>query len=145
MKSNAVRSVLISIGGILFGFLIGAVTIALQGKPVGASFEALFQGSFGSVFAVGNTLNKACALLLVAAGYIFASKGGLTQIGAEGQLHVGGLAGTAAAIALKDVPRPFPLIGALIIGFVGRLAPSQTRRQHRDLHVAAQLHRAAAC
>ena len=119
MKSNSLRSVLISIGGILFGFVIGGIVIAIQGKPVGASLEALAKGSFGSAFAIGNTLNKACALLLVAIGYIFASKGGLTQIGAEGQLHVGGVAGTAAAIALKDVPRPFPLIGALIVGFVG--------------------------
>ena len=69
---NAIRSAGISVGGILFGFAVGAVVIAAQGKPVGASLAALLEGSFGSVFAIGNTLNKAAALLLIAAGYIYA-------------------------------------------------------------------------
>jgi general nucleoside transport system permease protein len=118
-NSNVLRSALISIGGVAFGFFIGAVMIAIQGKPVGKSMQALFSGAFGSAFAIGNTLNKAAALLLVACGYIFAAKGGLTQIGSEGQLHIGGLCGTAAAVALRDAPKPVPLIVALIAGFVG--------------------------
>lgn len=119
VSSRGIRSALISIGGIAFGFVIGGIVIALQGKPIGASMSALFDGSFGSLFAVGNTLNKAAALLLIACGYIYAARGGLVSIGSEGQLHIGGLIGAAGAIAMKDLPRPFPLLGALIVGFVG--------------------------
>ena len=117
--ASSVRSSLISLGGIAFGFCVGGVVIALQGKPVGASFSALFDGSFGSMFALGNTLNKAAALLLIACGYIYAAKGGMVSIGAEGQLHVGGLIGAAGALATRDLPRPLPLLCALIMGFVG--------------------------
>jgi ABC-type uncharacterized transport system permease subunit len=113
------RSVGVSVGGIAFGFVVGGIVVALQGKPVGASLSALLEGSFGSLFAFGNTLNKAAALLLVAAGYIFAAKAGLVSIGSEGQLHVGGTIGVAGALATADLPKPFPLICALIIGFVG--------------------------
>ena len=120
--ASALRSSLISVGGIAFGFFVGGVVIALQGKPVGASFSALFDGSFGSMFALGNTLNKAAALLLIACGYIYAAKGGMVSIGAEGQLHVGGLIGAAGALATRDLPRPLPLLCALIMGFVGGAA-----------------------
>jgi general nucleoside transport system permease protein len=116
---EALRSIGISLGGIGFGFLIGALMIVVQGKPVGQSMQALLSGAFGSAFAIGNTLNKAAALLLVACGYIFAAKGGLTQIGSEGQLHIGGLCGTAAAVSLRNVPKPLPLLFALIAGFIG--------------------------
>jgi general nucleoside transport system permease protein len=116
---HALRSGAISIGGIAFGFVVGAVVVAVQGKPVGASLAALAEGSFGSLFAVGNTLNKAAALLLVACGYIYAAKGGLVSIGSEGQLHVGGMIGVAGALATRHLPRPLPLICALLIGFVG--------------------------
>jgi general nucleoside transport system permease protein len=119
LKRSGLRSTLISLGGIAFGFLVGGVVIALTGKPVVASLSALFDGSFGSLFALGNTLNKAAALLFIACGYIYAARGGFVSIGSEGQLHVGGLIGAAGAIAMKDLPRPFPLVGALIVGFVG--------------------------
>lgn len=113
------RSVAISIGGITFGFAVGAVIIAVQGKPIGDSFIALFDGSFGSLFALGNTLNKAAALLLIACGYIYAAKGGMVSIGSEGQLHIGGMIGAAGALATRDLPKPLPLICALLFGFVG--------------------------
>jgi general nucleoside transport system permease protein len=116
---HAVRGVAISVLGILFGFFVGGVVVAIQGKPVGASLSALVEGSFGSVFAIGNTFNKAAALLFVACGYIYASKGGLVSIGSEGQLHVGGMIGVAGALATKSLPQPLPLICALVIGFVG--------------------------
>jgi general nucleoside transport system permease protein len=116
---HAARSIAISIAGIMFGFVVGGLVVALQGKPVGASLSALVEGSFGSVFAVGNTLNKAAALLFVACGYIYAAKGGLVSIGSEGQLHVGGMIGVAGALATKSLPQPLPLICALSIGFVG--------------------------
>ncbi len=119
LSANAVRSAAISLGGIAFGFVIGGLVVAIQGKPVGASLSALIEGSFGSEFAVGNTLTKAAVLLLVACGYIFATKGGLVSIGAEGQLHVGGLCGAAAALATTDLPSPLPAIIGLLGGFVG--------------------------
>ncbi len=116
---HTARAAGVSIAGIAFGFVVGGVVVALQGKPIGASLSALIEGSFGSLFALGNTLNKAAALLLVATGYIFAAKAGLVSIGSEGQLHVGGMIGVAGALATADLPKPLPLICALVIGFVG--------------------------
>lgn len=111
------RTLSVSLLGIAIGFGLAALIIAIQGKPIGASIRALVEGSLGSSFAIGNTLNKAAALLLVAIGFIVAVKAGLVNIGGEGQILVGGTAAVAAAVALRDVPGPIPLFVALITGF----------------------------
>jgi general nucleoside transport system permease protein len=113
------RKLTISTSGIFFGFAVAAIIIALQGKPVGASLSALFEGSFGSSFAIGNTLNKAAPMLLVALGFILANAAGLVSIGGEGQIFIGGTCAVAAGLATSTWPQPFPLLCALIAGFAG--------------------------
>ena len=116
---DTVRKLSISLLGIIFGFAVAAVIIALQGKPIGSSMSALLEGSFGSSFAVGNTLNKAAPLLLVALGFILANAAGLVSIGGEGQIFIGGTCAVAAGLAMSELPQPIPLICALIAGFIG--------------------------
>jgi general nucleoside transport system permease protein len=116
---EVLRKFLLSVGGIAFGFVIAAILIVLQGKSIGASFSALLEGSFGSSFAIGNTLNKAAPLLLVALGFILANAAGLVSIGGEGQIFIGGTCAVAAGIAASEFGKPLPLVIALIAGFVG--------------------------
>jgi general nucleoside transport system permease protein len=116
---ETIRKLSISLGGILIGFIVAAIIIALQGKPIGSSMRALFEGSFGSSFAIGNTLNKAAPLLLVALGFMLANAAGLVSIGGEGQIFIGGTFAVAAGLAASDLPQPLPLICALIAGFIG--------------------------
>jgi general nucleoside transport system permease protein len=113
------RKLTISICGVLFGFAVAAIIILLQGKPVGASLSAVFQGSLGSSFAIGNTLNKAAPMLLVALGFILANAAGLVSIGGEGQIFIGGTCAVAAGLATSSWPQPLPLLCALISGFIG--------------------------
>ena len=114
-----VRKFGVAVLGIGFGFAVAMVLIAVQGKPIGASMSALVEGSFGSSFAIGNTLNKAAPMLLVALGFILANAAGLVSIGGEGQIFMGGSAAVAMALAAKDLPRPLPLVLALVAGFAG--------------------------
>lgn len=111
------RSLGVSLLGIVIGFALAAIIIVLKGKPLGQSLSALIDGSLTSGFAIGNTLNKAAALLFVACGFIVAIKGGLVNIGGEGQILIGGVGAVAAAIATKGLPGPLPLVIALIAGF----------------------------
>ena len=116
---EALRKFTLSLIGIAFGFVVAAILITLQGKPIGASLSALIEGSFGSSFALGNTLNKAAPLLLVALGFILANAAGLVSIGGEGQIFIGGTCAVAAALATASLPKPLPLLVALIAGFAG--------------------------
>ncbi len=118
-RKDILRRFFISGLGVVFGFIVAAIVIVVQKKPVGASLSALIEGSLGSSFAVGNTLNKAAPLLLVALGFILANAAGLVSIGGEGQIFMGGSAAVATAIAVGDLPKPLPLILAMIAGFAG--------------------------
>ena len=83
---------------------VGSLIIWLSGYDPGAAFAALFKGSFGSPKAFGDTLLKATPLILtgLAVGYGF--RAGLFNIGAEGQLFLGGLAATWVGLTLTGLP-----------------------------------------
>jgi len=60
----------------------------------------LFKGAFGSWFAWQNTLQRAAPLMLTALCVAIPARAGLTIIGGEGALVLGGLAGAGLAQAL---------------------------------------------
>ena len=83
--------------------LIGAVVLLiLKANPLTA-YGAMLQGAFGSVSGITQTMVKATPLLLVGLGVTIAFRGGVINIGGEGQLTVGALAATAVAVSLPHV------------------------------------------
>jgi simple sugar transport system permease protein len=77
---------------------VGVVLIAVTGTPVGTAIAAFWDGMTGSTFAVGASINRAVALSLVGLGFILANRAGLTNVGGEGQLAVGGMVATALCL-----------------------------------------------
>ncbi len=85
-------------------FLVGAVMLfALRANPVTA-YAALIQGAFGSLNSFADTIVKATPLLFIGAGICVAFRGGMINIGGEGQMVVGALAGTITALSLPTWP-----------------------------------------
>ncbi len=85
-------------------FVIGAIMlIALRANPLDA-YGALISGAFGDLSGITQTLAKATPLLLVGLGICIAFRGGVINIGGEGQILVGALATTVVAIGLQDWP-----------------------------------------
>lgn len=64
------------------------------------AYSALFRGAFGSARALAATLNKAVPISLCAVGIALASRAGLWNIGAEGQLYFGAFAATGVGLYL---------------------------------------------
>ena len=86
---------------VLLALMIGAVMLlALQVNPITA-YSALADGAFGSTFAIAQTLVKATPLLLVGLGICIAFRGGVINIGGEGQIIVGALATTAFTLGFS--------------------------------------------
>ncbi len=109
---------LLPLAAVPVALLVGAgMLLALKVNPLTA-YSALLQGAAGNVFGITQTLVKATPLLLVGLGITIAFRGGVINIGGEGQLIVGALAATAAALY---VPGPgwalLPM--ALIAGALG--------------------------
>ena len=72
-----------------------ALLVAWAGAPVGRTYALLFEGAFGSRFALTETLTRATPLMLTGMATAVAFRARFFNIGAEGQLYLGALAAVA--------------------------------------------------
>lgn len=100
---------------LIFGALIMLAT-AVDLPTIGRSFVALAVGSVGSLSAWSETLTSAIPLVLAGLGLGLGFRAGLFNIGAEGQLLMGGLAAVMAGFALEGLPMVIHLPLTLLIG-----------------------------
>ena len=106
------------IGAILLAFFLAACAMLVAGVSPLDGFQALFIGSLGGKQQISETLVQTTALLFPALGISLAFRAGLFNIGAEGQLMVGGLA--AGALGAHFAPAtPIAIAALLACGFVG--------------------------
>lgn len=113
---------LLPVAAVALALLVGAgMLVALKADPLKA-YSAMLQGAAGNVSGITQTLVKATPLLLVGLGVTIAFRGGVINIGGEGQLIVGALATTAVALALPEWPGAILLPLALAAGVVGGAA-----------------------
>lgn len=102
-----------------FALFVGAlVLLALGANPVEA-YIGMLQGAFGSPNAIADSLVKAGPLLFVGVGICIAYRGGVLNIGGEGQIVIGALAATAVVLSFPAFPGWLLLVLGLIAGFIG--------------------------
>lgn len=103
-------------------FLGGLVMLAtdVDLATIGQSYLALARGSVGSLTAVSETLTAAIPLVLAGLGLALGFRAGLFNIGAEGQLLLGGMAAVVAGFMLNGLPwilhLPLALLAGAIVG-----------------------------
>lgn len=102
----------------LAALAVGAVMLILLGENPLAAYSALMEGALGSTNALADTLVKATPLLLVAVGICIAFRGGVLNIGGEGQLVVGALASTLVGLTFPDAAGLVVIPLALLCGFL---------------------------
>jgi simple sugar transport system permease protein len=90
----------------------------LLGADPFTAYAALIDGAFGSQNALADTLVKATPLLMVGVGICIAFRGGVINIGGEGQLVAGAVSATAAALALPTWSGWAIIPLCLVVGFV---------------------------
>lgn len=112
----------------LLAIAVGSIIIWASGYDPLAAFAALFKGSFGSPKAVGDTLLKSTPLILTGLAVAYGFRAGLFNIGAEGQLFMGGLAATALGLALGGaswwISVPLMLLAAMLAGAAWAFIPA---------------------
>jgi len=112
------HSCLIFSGAVLFALGISAVMLAFQGKPALGGIVHLFQGAFGSVWALEDCLVKAVPLFLCSLGVAVAFRLQIWNIGAEGQFALGAIGATWFALAFENQASWFMLSGMLVMSLV---------------------------
>lgn len=95
-----------------------AVLWAIGANPLTA-YATIFLGPFADKFGVTEVLVRAVPLILVGLGISIAFRSGILNIGGEGQINMGVLAGTAMAIALTGQPKIIILPAMLLAGAFG--------------------------
>ncbi len=106
----------------LIALAIGAILLAALGVNPATAYVSLLRGAFGTVSGLTQTLAKATPLLLVGLGICIAFRGGVINIGGEGQIIMGAVAASAVALALPTLPglllAPLALLTGVLAGAV---------------------------
>lgn len=116
---EGIRALTFSLISILAAFGIGFIIISLMGLDTASAFTSLLQGSLGNKNAISETLVKTTPLIFTGLSYAAAKRCGLINLGAEGQLYMGGFLATAVGIYLKGLPIYIHLPLAVLAGFIG--------------------------
>ncbi|MBT3313999.1 MAG: ABC transporter permease [Anaerolineae bacterium] len=118
-RLNSLFDALLPVLATLAALAVGAVMlIILRVSPVEA-YGALWEGAFGSTNAIAETLVKSVPLLLVGLGICIAFRASVINIGAEGQMIIGGLLATQIGIVFTDLPGWLVIVMAIFAGFLG--------------------------
>lgn len=101
---DTAESVALPLLALAGGLLLFGGFVWLDGKDPLEAWTLLFRGAFGDAFSLQNTLQRAAPLMLTALCVALPARAGLTVIGGEGALVVGGLACAALPYALPLPP-----------------------------------------
>jgi simple sugar transport system permease protein len=113
------RAALPQIIAILAAFLVGAIVLLATGHSPIDAYSAVLTGAFGDIYGIGQTFTQATPIIFTALAFLFAFKCGLFNIGAEGQLLIGGFTAALVGISFSDLPVFIHLPLALLAGAAG--------------------------
>lgn len=111
--------VLIPVGAVIAALLAGALILELVGVDPAAAYGPLLLGPFNNIFGVAQTITKATPILLVALGICIAFRGGIINIGGEGQIIAGATLATWVGLQLQFLPGIALIPLLLLAGFAG--------------------------
>jgi len=97
------------------GLGVGAIITAATGHSVPAVFRELVLGAFSDIFRFANTLMRATPVLFTSLSFLIAFRAGLFNIGAEGQLLMGGFFAAWAGFAFS-LPPVIHVVVCLLFG-----------------------------
>jgi simple sugar transport system permease protein len=116
--SARVQAVVIPVLAVVTALALGALLIAVSGGDVWAAYSGLWEGSFGRLQSISETLVWATPYIFAGLAVALAFKAGLFNIGVEGQIAVGALASVYVGYAVRGVPWPLHLILAIAVGML---------------------------
>jgi ABC-type uncharacterized transport system permease subunit len=97
-----------SVLAVVLALAIGALLIAAWGVSPIAAYGALIDGAFGNRNGAAETFIRAAPLALAGMGVALAFRAGVFNVGAEGQLYIGGIATAWAGLTLAGAS---PFVG----------------------------------
>src|SRR5690348_3509084 len=114
---RTVYALIVPVLAVFTALVLGAVIIALTGGDVAKAYQGLWEGSLGRPRSISDTLVRTTPYIFGGLAVALGFKGGLFNIGVEGQITMGSLATAFVGYAVPGVPFPLHLILAVLAGF----------------------------
>jgi ABC-type uncharacterized transport system permease subunit len=118
-RPSRLWQVLALVLSLIGSLLLSSLLILYARANIGEAFSALFAGAFGSWKAFLETLVKATPLILTGLSILVAFRGRIWNIGAEGQLFAGAMAGYWVSAHLSALPSGLLFAAILMAAFAG--------------------------
>lgn len=119
MTSNKFFNVIVPVIAVITGLIAGAIIMLAFGYNPIEGYSALWNGAFGDMYFIGETIRQITPYILTGLAVAFAFRAGLFNIGAEGQVIMGWLAavwvGTAFELPMF-IHLPLAILAATLAG-----------------------------
>lgn len=116
-----------ALSAVFFGLVVGALLILVTGNNPIEIYSALVRGACGSSFALSSSIRWTVPLLFSGTAAALAFKGGVFNMGIEGQMYMGGFAAVIVGLTFNTLPKyillPMMLIASMIAGMIWALPP----------------------
>jgi len=120
--NKVINKVLFNVTILLFAFLValilGSVILLIAGVNPLFAYKAMIINPIFSVYGLSEAVVRAIPLMLVGIGISIAFRSKMINIGAEGQLQLGAVAGGAMALAFAGAPKIILIPLTLLAGFM---------------------------
>ena len=110
-----------ALSAVFFGLVVGAVLILATGNNPVLIYQTLIKGACGSRFAISSSIRWSVPLLFSGTAAALALKGGVFNMGIEGQMFIGGFAATVVGLTFDTLPKPVLLPLMMLAGMAGGL------------------------
>ncbi len=118
MRMKLASAFLAPLVALAIAAVVGDVLILSFGQAPATVFRLLVDGTWGNPYGLGQVLYKATTLTCTGLAFAIAGRAGLFNVGAEGQLAMGGF---AAAVAGMLMPASMPAVIATLLCLVAAM------------------------
>ncbi len=115
LQQSRLALILVPLGSFILALLFGALLLLTFGINPLMAFQVMISGSLGGQYAITETLVKSIPLMLTGLSVSIAFRMLFWNIGAEGQLALGGIAASFVALFLADSLPDFLTIPTMMV------------------------------
>lgn len=103
----------------VLAMVVSGIVLAVMGYNPFEAYRLMILGTFKTTSTFGNALANSIPLILAGLAVSIAGRAGILNLGVEGQLYIGGMAGTLCALFLPVSVRPLMLLLVLLFSMLG--------------------------